>query len=455
MSERTMGGGLTRHANDAVRSGVAAAIGSGTQLGGTIHSESSANVTPLIPTPRRERPQRRTGHGRMSVGPSEHLALEASQRPQALYSSSTLENEFGTIPGRPYVQEERHIPRAQPRRWSAPRGPGSNVMSENGGSSRQLNNAASWEPSRDFAASTPLEGTYSLGNVRRGTEELSYVSDGAGRRSFPPLPHNEQQSLALDQMFPTQPDIFETVSDQENTRPYDGFAWSEDDYANLSGTLARSSIVTDPPRSSSRNDLDLIPLAVVDESNSPFFRPSDIPSWPSQEASFGRGYFNEHHVGSSLTIRDGLLPQTVRDTESMSVPEDQQAVADRFDEILDWQIEDGSILAGGPPEPTIDAALPDDLLAFSDQRGDRHATQLPSAANVNSQPAGPYEWIDIDPAADLAWDNLYYGGVDRSIDPALGSYAAYVGEPFYTNSQEGGSWSNSDPIPTPPSDEAG
>lgn len=127
------------------------------------------------------------------------------------------------------------------------------------------------------------------------------------------------------------------------------------------------------------------------------------------------------------------------------------------DEIFGWQIDDGSLFDAGPPEEIFDTALLDDLPAAPDPGGDHDATQLPSAidATDNSQPAGSDEWIDIDPAADFAWDNLYYGAVDPSVDPPFQSYAAYLGNPIFTDGQESTSGSNRDPIPTLPSDGTG
>lgn len=434
--------GVTQPATDAVRSGMAASIRSNSQHSEATSQESSARGRLSFPTPRREPSQRPPAHGRPSARPPEHLTLAPSQsrRRQASHSSPALVDELGIRPGRLLVHDGSNFLRPPPARRSPWDGHGINAVSGSSGSSRHPDYITIRDTSRDSAASTPIAERYSLGSTQRGTEELSYRSDGVGLRSFTPLPYNEQQSLLSEQMFATRPDTFDPASNQRTTLPDEGFTWNVDGYANLGNTRARSSNVTDPPRSSSRNHVDPIPVGIVDESSSPVIRPSETPFWPSQLAN------------STMPTRDSLLPQTTLDDESMSVLEDQQAIPNFSDEILGWQIEDGSLLDAGLPEQTFDTALLDELPAAPDQGGDHDTTQFPSAIDADSQPVGSDEWIDTDLAADFAWDNLYYGGVDPTVDPPLGSYAANLGNPFSTDGQENTSWSNSDPITTPPSD---
>lgn len=219
-SEQLRERGVTQRATDAVRSGVAAGIGSSSQRGeATSHESSAARGRLSFPTPRREPSQRPPAHGRPSARPSERLPLAPSQNQRRLasHSSSALVDEPGIGPGRLPVHDGSDFlrpPLAGRSAWD-----GINAVSGSSGSSRRPNYITIRDTSQDSAASTPVVERYSLGSTQRGTEELSYMSDGVGLRSFPPLPYNEQQSLLSEQMFATQPDTFDPASNQRTTLP--------------------------------------------------------------------------------------------------------------------------------------------------------------------------------------------------------------------------------------------
>ena len=449
-----MEGDVTRRAVDIVRSNVAAGIGSSTQYGGATHPESSAGSIRSATILPREPPQRPHGHRTTRAGPSGPSALAPSQRPPASSPPLALSDEFRVRRGRPRGRVGVNSRGSRPARRSAWHGQGISVISGSSDSSKLSNYAVIRETSRDLAPSTPVEETYSLGGTQGWTDGLSYMYDSASLRSSPPLPYVQQQSLSFEQMFTIEAQTFDTETYQRSSLPHRVLPWREGGYGNLGGTQARFSNVLDPSRSPSRNHLERIPTRDVDESSFPFFGFSETQFWPSHQADFGQVNINELAVGSTLPIRDSSLPQTPLNEDLMSVPEEQQASPNTFDDDLGWQIEDGSLLGVDPLEQIFDTALLDELLVPLEQRGQDDATQLSSAMDAHQQPAGLHERNNINSAADFARDSFYYGEADNSVDPSLAGYAACLGNLIFTDGQESTSGSNSNPIPTP-SDETG
>lgn len=448
-----MEGDVTRRAVDIVRSNVAAGTGSSTQYGGATHPESSAGGIRFATISPREPPQRPHAHTTTRARPSGPSALAPRRRPPASLQPLALDDGSRVRRGRPRGRVGVNSRGSRPARRSARHGQCINVISGSSDSSRQSNYALIRETSRDLAPSTPVEETYSFGGTQGWTDELSYMYDGASLRSSPPLPYVQEQSFSYEQMFTTQAQTFDTEPNQRSSLPHGFPPWPEGGYGNSGGTQARFSNIFDSPRSSSRNHPQRIPTRDVDESSFPFFSPSETQFWPSYQANFGQVNIDELAVGSTLPIRDSSLPQTPLNEELMSVPEDPQASPNSSDN-LGWQIEDRSLLGVDPLEQIFDSALLDEPLVLPEQRGHYGATQLPPAMDAHQQPAGLHEWNNIDSAADLAWDNLYYGGADSTIDPLLGGYATYLNNPIFTDAQESTSGSNSNPILTP-SDETG
>ena len=343
----------------------------------------------------------------------------------------------------------------RPASCSARNGRGINVIRGSSGSSRQSNNVAIHGNNRDCAPTLPAEETYRLRNTPREAAELSRIYDGAGLRSLPLMPYDEQQLFSSEHASATRRETFDTIPNQGTTRSH-GFPWSETaegDFADSDASRARSSILTDPSRSSYPVHLETTPARILAQSISPSFGLLETPYLPPQRTTFAQDCVDEQLLDSDLPLRDSLLPQTKPYEDWISVLEDQQDTPNHPDEGLDWQTGDQSWLDVGSLAEDFNGYLHDEVPTAPEQPVSLHAMEPPLAIEELPQPAVPYGLEDTDLPSRILWDNDHYMGFATRVDPPFGSYASYLGNLDLDLEQESTSGPNSDPILTPPSDD--